>query len=524
MSDGTNPHLTALELAKAIKEELAAVRKVAKSEVSPVEAAKAVAAGIRAQIEAHREELVKMRKLEVQTLKKSVHGIPSSTPSAASIAPPPSKSVFDILHSNAPGVQKTEDFISVSNDNDPEKRIVTVGGKGTVLPKDKKSKRVDAPGSGGEIQKDVMSDSSPAPSGSSHKPAVAPTLKPTGIPGAKVGAAPSAPKPPVAPGAAPTMHKDEADSAGDKKATGEVRCQVCGKFLKTSEKRRKEGRYLCSVHDNAKSANEENDLSKSIFDILASKKDVVGQAVGQGAGGTQFGLSPQTAAGTPGVPSDRNSFGTIPVGAKAASPAPWLPGAETAFWPTRSTNDVIGMQVGQDAGLSHRTQEIAPYAEGINHEMTNTATQRSPAKIGAAVRSQTNTNRNAALGGDMGFSHPVAQPALNPAPMATVRPDARSSVSLPPTAKAELEKGFAGPKLGGKDGASQAMTSAAHVGSKPAMTKPTTTVPPTMKEHAAREASFKEFMPPGGNTFGKEEFDAEDCPYCKTSMGKCHCD
>jgi hypothetical protein len=90
-------------------------------------------------------------------------------------------------------LNKSEDFIDVKNANDPKKRIKTFKSPKTVLPGDKPEKEISAEGSGGNIKKDelTMSKAGAGPAGVSAKP--------TGVPGA--------PKPPQAPGAAPTMHK-----------------------------------------------------------------------------------------------------------------------------------------------------------------------------------------------------------------------------------------------------------------------------------------------------------------------------
>lgn len=90
-------------------------------------------------------------------------------------------------------LEKAEDFIvNGPNSNNPQKRIKSINGKGSIVPGDKKSKKIKAEGSGGEIKKDEMiSVTKSGPTG--------PESKPIGVP--------SAGKPPQAPGAAPTMHK-----------------------------------------------------------------------------------------------------------------------------------------------------------------------------------------------------------------------------------------------------------------------------------------------------------------------------
>ena len=106
--------------------------------------------------------------------------------------------------------KKAETFISNDHPADPEKRDVTKGKPGPTLPGERKEKVVPQPGSGGEMKK---ADGDPtAKPAMPAKPPVAKTgamPKPAGIPGAKVGAAPSIPKPPKAPGSAGMTAKSE---------------------------------------------------------------------------------------------------------------------------------------------------------------------------------------------------------------------------------------------------------------------------------------------------------------------------
>lgn len=113
----------------------------------------------------------------------------------------------------APQLAQSEPMIDCSNENNPEKREVDKHPNSKAkLPTDKKAKKIPAPGSGGQLKKEVMSPTAPMPkaSGLNMKPPKATTeaLKPSGVPGAKAGTAPGAPPPPTAPGATkPTFGK-----------------------------------------------------------------------------------------------------------------------------------------------------------------------------------------------------------------------------------------------------------------------------------------------------------------------------
>ncbi len=119
---------------------------------------------------------------------------------------------------------KAEIYMDPANSNNPEKRDVTVGGKGSVLPLDKKPKVVSADGSGGDVSKEKALGKEALPDTAakgtkkpvdptSTVPAMpkAPALKPAGIPGAKAGAAPTVPAIPKAPGATGSTQKAEMD-------------------------------------------------------------------------------------------------------------------------------------------------------------------------------------------------------------------------------------------------------------------------------------------------------------------------
>jgi hypothetical protein len=104
-------------------------------------------------------------------------------------------------------------MIDLANEHNPEKRETEKNANPKAkLPSDKKSKKINVEGNGGQLKKDTLSATSPVakPSGLNVKPpvATAPALKPEGVPGAKAGMAPGTPKPPSAPGAAkPTFGK-----------------------------------------------------------------------------------------------------------------------------------------------------------------------------------------------------------------------------------------------------------------------------------------------------------------------------
>ncbi len=221
MADGNSKtaHQVAIELVKAIRAELDAQRGLAKSvpakaEFSPQEAAQAIGAAIRKQIKEYEGELVKMRQREAEALSKSLYGMPSGAPPAGKLG----KTVFECM--KPADTKKAETFIDVKNSNDPAKRDVTVGGKGSVLPGDKKSKKVSAEGSGGETKlgKEALGSTNATgdkPGKPGDKPATsavptppkAAALKPAGVPGMKAGEAPKVPEVPKAPG----MKKEELD-------------------------------------------------------------------------------------------------------------------------------------------------------------------------------------------------------------------------------------------------------------------------------------------------------------------------
>ncbi len=120
MSDSTNKisREQMIELVKAARDQ-AKTEDLEKSDAAPVEVARAVGKALRDQIAAHQEELVKMRTLEVATLKKKLGGTPNSPPPghplAAPAAPPP-KAVGDpawngnwnVVHDTDHGTYRTQ--------------------------------------------------------------------------------------------------------------------------------------------------------------------------------------------------------------------------------------------------------------------------------------------------------------------------------------------------------------------------------------------------------------------------------
>ncbi len=269
MADSKTAHQVAIELVKAIRAELDAQRELAKSaaapaktEYTPQQAAQALGAAVRQQIKEYEGELVKMRQREADALKKSLYGMPSGAPPAGKLG----KTVFEMMEKSksctcdskgncqvcrrsarreaddrdiiqghqdnkakkaaakmSPAnedTEKSETFLDPANANDSKKRDVTIGDKNTVTPADKKSKKIEAKGSGGETKlgKEALGSTNvsgdkpgkpgdkPATSAVAKPPAAA-ALKPAGTPGAKAGTAPKVPEVPKAPG----MTKEELD-------------------------------------------------------------------------------------------------------------------------------------------------------------------------------------------------------------------------------------------------------------------------------------------------------------------------
>lgn len=192
------------------------------AEISAVEAGQAIVKAAQAKIEKYAEELTRLQKMEADgdaRMVKSIHGLPSSTPSDMAIADgnstkqhAPTRTVFKIL-----AMKKAETFLDNENLADHKDRYVEKGKpKGNLPPQlennwagkndSKPEAEVKAEGSGGLKKEEVAPGAKPA------QPPKAPTgdaVKPAGIPGAKVGAAPKVPKPPSAPGSTGSTMKSE---------------------------------------------------------------------------------------------------------------------------------------------------------------------------------------------------------------------------------------------------------------------------------------------------------------------------
>lgn len=200
---------------------------------TPREAAALVLAVARKRLEAGIASLQK-----AEELGKTVHGLPTMTPSAKAVSdgdgtaqPKHGRTVFKMLAARKAAVQKgeasqckcgekscaaccgdkavkkSEVMISTENGADTIKRYVEKGKQG-VVPGDKKSKEVSAEGSGGSLEKADDNLASPTPA-KPPKPEKGAALKPAGVPGAAAGKAPSIPKPPAAPGAKGMTMKNE---------------------------------------------------------------------------------------------------------------------------------------------------------------------------------------------------------------------------------------------------------------------------------------------------------------------------
>lgn len=347
-------------------------------------------------IDAVKAELQKMTKAEAEgaaALQKNIGSLPSETPSKAQIA-----------------------------DGNPHKMVKTVfdvmkkekGDKG-VLPGDKAQKVVEAEGSGGDVTKGKkLSKEALAAS-----PPKAPALKPAGIPGAKAGAAPSAPKPPQAPGAASTTHKMELPQTAEK-ANG-------GKITKKME-----------LPQTAEKANGGK----------ISKDEMVA-----GTGKSK-------------CPSCGKSGGKVTTGEHGTK-----------------------MVTRCDACSKTKKMELPQTPEKAN---------------GGKITKKMELPQTAekANGGQMKKDEMMAKGALHPSPVFAVRP-----------------------RLGGKDMASQHMTShAAMTAHTPSAAVQAAKAPamPSAADHAARANSFADFMPPG--KFTKAELDSMKCGSCKKGMTTCKCE
>lgn len=127
-SGDKSPIEIAVELAKAIKEEM--------TPVGPNGVALVLAATIREQIDVYKQELAKMRSLEVNSLKKNLYGLPGTT-------------LSDQESKRRKEMGKMEEYVDSKHANDPSKRLMEIGGEGTVLPTTRKPEKVASQGSGG---------------------------------------------------------------------------------------------------------------------------------------------------------------------------------------------------------------------------------------------------------------------------------------------------------------------------------------------------------------------------------------
>jgi hypothetical protein len=169
------------------------------SEYSPLQARDAVLKALANKVKSLSADLARLAKAEAEgfTMEARAKDLKKSEVH---------KTVFQVL-------SKAETFISNAHPAEPGKRDVTKGKPGPNLPEDRKEKSVSASGSGGQLTKAAGDPASPTakPAMPTKPPApkMGATMKPAGVPGAKVGAAPSIPTPPKAPGAAGMVKKNE---------------------------------------------------------------------------------------------------------------------------------------------------------------------------------------------------------------------------------------------------------------------------------------------------------------------------
>ncbi len=116
-------------------------------------------------------------------------------------------SVFQIL-------KKAETFINLKDPSnpDPEKSTTTLGKPANNLPGDRKPKKIEAEGAGGDMKKDEMNPTAGAVK--PPKPSIGAAPKVAGIPSDKAGDAPTIPTPPAAPGMSGKTIKSEAGIFG----------------------------------------------------------------------------------------------------------------------------------------------------------------------------------------------------------------------------------------------------------------------------------------------------------------------
>jgi hypothetical protein len=222
MADDTKtPAQVVDEIVKMLSNKLDLLKK----EYSPAEAAERVRTTVVARITAHEAELRKMAAVEAngEKLTKNIGSLPSATPSQEEIA---------------------------DGNADKDRNVFTLLNKGEWAKgakKPKAGKVIEAEGSG-DLSKEALSAAAPP---KAPKP---PSLKPAGVPGAKIGQAPKAPKPPSAPGSTGGTMKSEIPYA-TKKSDGPThvcKAPLCTKGIKGSAEYCKGHRDL-EFHDaNAK--------------------------------------------------------------------------------------------------------------------------------------------------------------------------------------------------------------------------------------------------------------------------------
>ena len=208
MDSGVKPKIAPKKLTgldKPIKTHDYQPLKVEKSEYQLHEVADELRKVVVAKIDAMKVELQKMEKREAEgkALEKGIGNIPSETPSNMQVAD------GDAVRSNIP-VPKTVFELM--------RKTITVELRGD-MPYAKDAKAPEAgeevsgdEGSGGDVKKDKkLSKVAMSANVQTPKAPKVEGLKPSGVPGAKT--APTATKPPQAPGAAPSMHKDEMDTS-----------------------------------------------------------------------------------------------------------------------------------------------------------------------------------------------------------------------------------------------------------------------------------------------------------------------
>lgn len=188
MSDTKTHAAVANDRPVAAKEE-----KHAKSEYTPAEVFHTLSKTLYEKIDTVKTQMEKMQKAEAAgnaELLKGIGSLPSETPSAE-----------QIVDGDANRTRSHRTVFGIMKKGDGAQLPYADGAKAP-----KPGEEVSAEGSGGDVKKGKLKLSKEALPMQMPK---TPTLKPSGVPGAKAGQAPKAPKPPQAPGATPSMHKAE---------------------------------------------------------------------------------------------------------------------------------------------------------------------------------------------------------------------------------------------------------------------------------------------------------------------------